>query len=166
MKIRLVHPLLFLAFALGPVSAETSLTVYNDNFAIVRETLSLDLTAGVNEMSRSVADYAEPSSVILRDLSGKNAFSVLQQSFRGAALTQDGMLSAFTGQTIDFRQREDGKSEIVRGKIIRAGRASVGARDERFIAPIIEVEGKSVGRVIPPARPCSRFMIATPTARR
>jgi hypothetical protein len=76
------------ALAGGPAAAETSLTVYNDNFAIVRETMTLNLQSGLNEVRRGqIADYAEPSSLILRDLTGKSAFSVLQQSFRGAALT-------------------------------------------------------------------------------
>lgn len=141
MKIRFLLPVL--VFWTGPAFAETSLTIYNDNFAIVRETMTLNLKAGANEIRRGgIADYSEPSSVILRDLTGKNAFSVLQQSFHGAALTQDGMLNALTGQTIDFRHREDGKTEIVQGKIIRGGRGKIGGGDNRFIAPIIEVDGK------------------------
>jgi len=63
------------AFALlRSVSGETSLTIYNNNFAIIRDTLKLDLKAGVNDVRYSdVALFAEPSSVILRDPSGKTS---------------------------------------------------------------------------------------------
>ncbi len=51
---------------------ETSLTVYNDDFAIIRDSLKLDLSAGVNDVRYSdVALFVEPSSVILRDPGGK-----------------------------------------------------------------------------------------------
>ena len=143
MRSRLVLPAVCLALVGGPAFAETSLTIYNDNFAIVRETMRLDLKKGLNEIRRGrIADYAEPSSVILRDLSGEDTFSIVRQSFRGGMLTQDAMLNAFVGQTIDFQHRENGRTEIVRGKIIRGGRSKVAGQEDRSIAPIIEVDGR------------------------
>ena len=82
------------AFALvhQPAAAETSLTICNDNFAIVRETIKLHLQAGLNEIRQGpVADHAEPNSVVLRDITGHNAFAVVEQKFTNAGLTS-GML--------------------------------------------------------------------------
>ena len=131
-------------------SGETSLTIYNNSFAIVRDSLKLDLKAGVNDVRYSdVALFAESSSVILRDPTGKIEFQIQEQAFRGSAVTQETMLSWFEGQTIDFLRYDEGKSHVIPGKIIRSGRAK-GSREsdssekrEPQRQPIIEVDGKT-----------------------
>lgn len=134
---------------LRSASGEASLTIYNNNFAIIRDTLKLDLKAGVNDVRYSdVALFAEPSSVILRDPSGKTEFQIEEQSFRGSAVTQETMLAWFEGQTIDFLRYDEGKSHVIPGKIIRSGRVRVSREsdsDQRQppLLPIVEVEGKT-----------------------
>ncbi len=128
--------------------AETSLTIYNKDFAIIRDSVKLDLKTGVNDVRYSdVALFAEPSSVILRDPSGKTDLKIQEQAFRGSNVTQDTMLAWFEGQTIDFVRYEQGKAQIVSGKIIRSGRAKnndgTGERDSSPLLPIIEVDGKT-----------------------
>lgn len=148
------NPSLLTAFAvfalLRSVSGETSLTIYNNNFAIIRDTVKLDLKAGVNDVRYSdVALFAEPSSVILRDPNGKTEFQIQEQAFRGSAVTQETMLAWFEGQTIDFLRYDEGKSQVIPGKIIRSGRAKISReRDsseqkEPQLQPIIEVGGKT-----------------------
>ncbi len=88
---------------LRSMSGETSLTVYNDDFAIIRDSLKLDLQAGLNDVRYSdVALFVEPSSVILRDPGGKIDLQIQEQAFRGSAVKQETMLAWFEGQTIDF----------------------------------------------------------------
>ncbi|HTF94271.1 MAG TPA: hypothetical protein VK632_14575, partial [Verrucomicrobiae bacterium] len=128
--------------------AETSLTVYNKDFAVIRDTVKLDLKTGVNDVRYSdVALFAEPSSVILRDPSGKTDLQIQEQAFRGSNVTQDTMLAWFEGQTIDFVRYEQGKPQIVAGKIIRSGRAknndATSERESSALLPIIEVDGKT-----------------------
>ena len=134
-------------FLLESAGAGTSLTIYNKDFAIIRDTLKLDLKAGPNEVRYSdVALFAEPSSVILRDPRGKNELQINEQAFRGSAVTQETMLSWFEGQTIDFLRYDEGKSHVIPGKIIRSGRGkSSGEAQTRqpTIQPIIEVDGKT-----------------------
>jgi hypothetical protein len=51
--------------------ADPALTVYNQNFAVIRETLPLDLKAGNNTVNfDGVTVQVEPDSVILRDPTG------------------------------------------------------------------------------------------------
>ncbi|HKP03424.1 MAG TPA: hypothetical protein VJU77_08710 [Chthoniobacterales bacterium] len=132
---------------LKSIDGETSLTIYNKDFAIIRDSLKLDLKSGVNEIRYSdVALFAEPSSVILRDKSGKVELDIQEQAFRGSAVTQETMLSWFEGQTIEFLRYDEGKSHVVTGKIIRSGRNK--SRDDSSqkvpsVMPIIEVEGKT-----------------------
>jgi hypothetical protein len=121
-------------------SAETALTIYNQNLAVVRETLSLDLKAGENPVTfdRATAQVLA-DSVVLRDPAGKAAFSILEQSYRNDPVSRSLLLSHFEGQEIEFRALyPDGKVEIKPGKIIRSGHVPGGQAQD----PIIEVEGK------------------------
>src|SRR5438874_1725714 len=64
-------------------AGELALTIYNQNFAVVRDSVPLDLKAGVNQVRFADATtFLEPSSVILRDRSGQHQFQVLEQNFR------------------------------------------------------------------------------------
>lgn len=143
MRKALVTTALATLVVLQGVSGETSLSIYNQDFAIIRDTVKLDLRAGVNDVRYSdVALFAEPSSVILRDPSGKTDLQIQEQSFRGSAVTQETMLAWFEGQTIDFLRYDEGKSHVIPGKIIRSGRVK-SAPDEPPLQPIIEVDGKT-----------------------
>ena len=66
----------------GTASAsQPALTIYNQDFAVVRDTVPLNLKAGVNQVSFTGATaYLEPSSVVLRDPAGKEQFQILKSS--------------------------------------------------------------------------------------
>src|SRR5260221_820634 len=105
--------------------ADPALTIYNQNFAVVRDTVPLDLKEGVNEVSfANTTAHLEPDSVILRDPGGKLKLQVLEQNYRNDPVSQELLLSLFEGKTIDFLVKETGKSDqIIQGKIIRSGYA-------------------------------------------
>ena len=107
----------------GGVPAEPSLTIYNQNFAVVRQPLALDLTAGITEVRvTDITAHMEPDSVILRDPQGKRAIQILEQNYRADPISQGLLLSLYEGKEIDFLlQKTEGQNEIVRGKIIRSG---------------------------------------------
>ncbi len=121
-------------------SADTALTIYNRDLAVVRETLPLDLKAGVNTVSFDRATArVQADSVVLRDPAGKAAFSILEQSYRNDPVSRGLLLKHFEGQTIDFRTvYPDGKVETAAGKIIRSGYVPGRGSED----PIIEVDGK------------------------
>ena len=122
------------------LGAQPALTIYNQNFAVVRETVPLDLKSGVNAVSFAGATrMLEPDSVVLRDPTGKVALSILEQSYRADTLSQGLMLSLHEGKELDFIVRdENGAEHLVRGRVIRSGYAPGGSAD----APIVEVDGK------------------------
>lgn len=72
----LVSALGVLLFATVAAAAPPALTIYNQNFAVVRDTVSLDLKQGVNGVRfTETTAHLEPDSVILRDPAGKvNSF--------------------------------------------------------------------------------------------
>src|SRR5215472_15895666 len=100
-------------------SQAPSLTIYNQNFALVREFVPLQLNAGVNQLSLdSATSFVEPDSVVLRDPSGRVRLSILEQNYRTDIASQQNLLRAYEGKEIEF-QIAPGK--IVRGRVIRAG---------------------------------------------
>jgi hypothetical protein len=103
--------------------AQPALTIYNQDFAVVRDLVPLDLKAGENTVNYAEATaHVEPDSVILRDPSGKHSLQILEQNYRNDPVSQDLLLSLFEGKTIDFETRDkDGQPSIIRGKIVRSG---------------------------------------------
>jgi hypothetical protein len=126
------------AFAAGP-----ALTLYNQNFAVVRDTVPLDLKAGVNNVNfANTTALLEPDSVILRDPSGKYSLQILEQNYHNDPVSQELLLSLFEGKTIEFVPFPHGDSAQgrtnVSGKIVRSGYTPGGGIGQ----PIVEVDGK------------------------
>ena len=110
-----------------------SLTIYNQDFAVVRQTLPLNLRSGENDVNfDDVTEQVEPSSVTLRDLTGKHTVQVLEQNYRSETASQQLLLSRFEGQTIDFEVRTPERTEIVKGKIVRSGYVDRAGLERRF----------------------------------
>src|SRR5208283_1150265 len=155
MKSKLVLFALGVAGALA-ACAQPSLTIYNQNFAVVRDTVPLDLKAGPNAVIYSGATaQVEPDSVILRDPAGKHSLQILEQNYRNDPVSQALLLSLFEGRTIDFeklRMKDNTQvHELIQGKIVRSGYVP-GSQAQQPMnyfpggqaqqQPIIEVNGK------------------------
>lgn len=126
---------------------QPSLTIYNQNFVVVRERLPLDLKPGVNQIEfNGITAHLEPDSVLLRDPAGR-ALQILEQNYRNDPVSQELLLSRYVGKTIDFIILQDGsKIETVKGKIIRSGYIPSSAYSQGYPTPgmsqpIIEVDG-------------------------
>jgi hypothetical protein len=132
--------LLLLAAASVSLAADPALTIYNGGYAVVRETLPIDLKSGVNQVSFAGATaQVEADSVILRDVAGKAEFQILEQSYRNDPVSQSMLLSLFEGKTLEFVRREANKPDsVIIGKVVRSGFVPGGS----FVEPIIEVDGK------------------------
>jgi hypothetical protein len=121
-------------------NAQPSLTIYNGNFAVVRQFLPLDLKPGVNEVQfTEVTGQLEPDSVMLRDPSGSRLLQVLEQNYRNDPVSPEMLLSLNEGKVLEFRtnQMVDGKPVIVKGKVVRSGWAA----GRSYAQPIVEVNG-------------------------
>jgi hypothetical protein len=125
-----------------------ALTIYNQNFAVVRQPLSLELRPGVNDIRfTETTSFLEPDSVMLRDPLGRRQLQVLEQSFRNDPVSQERLLSLYEGKTIDFRVNNE---KIVSGKIVRSGyvpriydyrNAYANQYAQGGSQPIVEVDG-------------------------
>jgi len=117
--------LAILAIAFIPAAhAQTQLTIYNQNFAAVKETRTLDLTKGENEVRvTDITAHLEPESVILRDLKKPDAIQILEQNYESDPLSEGLLLRKSEGKVLDFEitMPQTGEKKIVKGKILRSG---------------------------------------------
>src|ERR1043166_8958179 len=82
-------PLACFSAVAATASAQPALTIYNQNFAVVRERVPLDLKAGENAVTFVGATaQLEPDSVVLRDPAGKVQLRILEQSYRADVMSQ------------------------------------------------------------------------------
>jgi hypothetical protein len=136
----------------------SALTIYNQDFAVVRKPVALDLKAGTTEVKETgVTAQVEPDSVVLRDALGRRPIHVQEQNYDGALRVQAQMLAKFEGQTVQFVvPTASGEPKIISGRIVRAGTVPQFDLLERYgqnyfyrsqqmegqQEPLIEVEGK------------------------
>jgi len=138
-------------------TGKIALTIYNQDFAVIRTPVELNLQAGTTEVSETnVTAQVEPDSVVLRDVSGKRPIRILEQNYDGSLRVQSQMLAKFEGKTIDFMVGTGDSAKVVPGKIIRAGNVPQYDLLERYgqqyffqmnqaqqqQEPLIEIEGK------------------------
>ncbi len=140
-------------------ASQPSLTIYNQNFAVVRQDLPLDLKAGENSVRvTDITMHLEPDSIILRDPTGRRPVQVLEQNYRADPVSDSLLLSLYEGKTIDFLVQRGDKQEVIPGKIIRSGYVphnsmamnrygqqyyqAQAAYAQGSEQPIIEIEGK------------------------
>jgi len=91
---RMLAIVMFLFAGIAP--AQTSLTIYNQNFAVVRQPLALDLKQGIGDFSiTDITMHLEPDSVILRDPAGKRALQIIEQNYRADPISQGLLLSLY-----------------------------------------------------------------------
>jgi hypothetical protein len=159
----------------------THLTIYNDNFAVARTTVPLDLHPGSNAVfTTAITSQLEPDSVILRDPTGTRTLSIAEQNYDAGVVTQLWLLQKYEGKTIRFQiagprtVEENGQlhtlpAQTVEGRIVRAGDGNGGA--------LFEVDGQLQfqfpGTPLFPAstdglllKPTLRWIIDSPKAER
>lgn len=114
---------LALAALLVQARAETSLTIYNQNFGVVRDVVPLDLQQGVNQVRfADTTAHLEPDSVILRDPKTGVKLSILEQNYRADPISSGLLLNLNEGKVIEFFVKEPNKPDrVVKGKVIRSG---------------------------------------------
>ena len=118
---------IFLMAAQAP--AAPSVTIYNQNFAVVRDQLALDLKKGVNEISATdITAHLEPNSVVLRDPDGKRSLRILEQDYRAEPISEGLLLSLYEGKEITFLR----DTNAILGKIIRSGYVPHGSGMQRY----------------------------------
>lgn len=94
----------------GPATAKSStaagrqklaITIYNSDFALVREERTLPLAKGRVELAYAdVSAHIQPETVHLRALDAPDALEVLEQNYRYDLLTPDKLLEKYVGKQV------------------------------------------------------------------
>ncbi|MBK7583192.1 MAG: DUF4139 domain-containing protein [Myxococcales bacterium] len=80
---------------------EVSITVYNQNFGLVREIRELDVGTGTVALEfRDVSANIQPETVSVKSLSGGDSLSVLEQNYRYDLLTPQKLLEKHVGKKV------------------------------------------------------------------
>jgi len=110
---------------------EVSITIYNQNFGLVREVRSVLLGDGrVYLEFRDVSTQIEPETVSIKALGGNDHLSVLEQNYRYDLLNPQKLLEKYVGRTI---------------KVYRYN--SVTGRDEEYEAEVLSVNQVPILRI-------------------
>ncbi len=109
---------------------DVAVTVYNGNFACVREARELELAEGENAIRLTdMAGQLEPDSVVLRE-TGEVPFGVeiLEQRYVNDPLSEAVMLREMEGKAVRFRVAgKDGEVHEETGTLLRGGGNGAGA---------------------------------------
>lgn len=86
-----------------------ALTVYNDNFAVVRESRQMSFEQGINTVKfTDVASAIDPTSVNFKCLSSPGAVSILEQNYEYDLVNQASLLKRYIDKDITVRLRGSG----------------------------------------------------------
>jgi len=85
---------------------EVMLTVYNNNYGLVRELRTATLPEGIIELEfRDVAEAIDPTSVAFKSLTAPDKVAILEQNYRYDLLTPHTMLDKFIGKPIKITHK-------------------------------------------------------------
>jgi len=97
-----------------------SLTIYNQNFAVVREKRSFTLADGTNFVRyEDVASTIDPTSLSFKSLTAPNAVAVREQNYQFDLLTPQAVLNKSLGKRVHYKRiRSNGEVEMLNGTIL------------------------------------------------
>ena len=99
---------------------EVSITVYNQNFGLVREVRNLELPTGRTALEfRDVSQNIQPETVAIKALGG-SGFRVLEQNYRYDLLTPEKLLEKYVGKKVKVIRTNDktGKDEEQEAEVL------------------------------------------------
>lgn len=136
-----VLPCLALAGSAGEVKS-VSLTVYNDNLALIKEVRPLSLSQGVQDVVlEDVSGQLQPSTVHLKLPAGVSV-DLLEQNYDYDLVSSDKLLEKFIGK--DIVLHDDAKGTDLKGRLLSvAGGMVLDVDGQIYLSP--------PGRVILPA---------------
>ncbi len=114
-----------------PVSASGSqgvtLTIYNQNFGVVKDLREVELKQGINQLRfEDVAARIDPTTVSFRSLTAPDAVEVREQNYQYDLINPETILSKSVGKPVKFKQfLPGGQVEELAGVLLNAPQASI-----------------------------------------
>lgn len=123
-----------------------ALTIYNQNFGVVKDVRLLPLKAGLNIVRFSdVAAQIDPTSVSLQSLSSPNSLAIREQNYQFDLIDPTTILSKSIGKTLKFRQiLQNGSVSEFTGVLLNSPTAVVansnGGNETRYSGLVIKTD--------------------------
>jgi len=98
-----------------------SITIYNSNVGLVKDTRLIDLKPGVQELKfMDVAGKIDPTTVHIKSLFNESSLNVLEQNYEYDLLSPQKLLEKFVGQKVQLAtiNPETKKEEIVEATLL------------------------------------------------
>ena len=107
---------------------EVGITVYNQNFGLVREIRNVDLAAGRTALEfRDVSEQIEPQTVAIKSLGTGTQLHVLEQNYRYDLLSPQKLLEKYVGKKVKiYRWNEHtGKDDVYDAEVLSVANGTV-----------------------------------------
>jgi len=106
-----------------------SLTIYNQNFGLVRDTRSINLKKGINHLRlEDIAAQIDPTSVSFVSLTAPNSVVVREQNYQFDLMNPNTVLSKSIGKRATFRQfLSSGQVSEISGILLNSPLVTVGS---------------------------------------
>ncbi|MDX1990345.1 MAG: DUF4139 domain-containing protein [Candidatus Obscuribacter sp.] len=86
-------------------SKDVAITVYNQNFGLVKDTREINLKGGINFVRfEDVAAAIDPTTVSFTSLTAPNSVAVREQNYQFDLMDESTILARSLGKTVKFRQ--------------------------------------------------------------
>lgn len=154
--------LLFLSLFSASLQAETKsavdqvdLTIYNQDFALVREQRKMDLKEGQPWIRlEDVAAQIDPTSVSFKSLTAPDEVTILEQNYEFDLVNFGKLLDKYIGETIEIHKTnpETGEVTVKSAKLLSSGYTvqPINYGGSNFYNPsqaLVEIDGKIHGSV-------------------
>ncbi len=104
---------------------KVELTVYNQDFALVKERRRLDLKIGENQISlKDVAAQIDPTSVHFKSLTAPESVRILEQNYEYDMISYAKLLEKYLGKEVEIHTVVDNKTDktrITMAKLLSTG---------------------------------------------
>lgn len=103
-----------------------ALTIYNQNFGLVKDVRRVPLKNGINYLRfADVAAAIDPTTVNFMSLTAPNAVVVREQNYQYDIMAPETILNKSVGKPITFRQYVEGQEKVVSGRLLNAPSVTV-----------------------------------------
>lgn len=102
-------------------SQGVNITIYNQNFGLVRDIRGVELKEGINHVRlEDVAAQIDPTSVSLTSLTAPNAVTIREQNYQFDLMDPNTILGKSIGKNVKFRQFVDGQVREISGTLLNS----------------------------------------------
>jgi hypothetical protein len=122
---------------------DVQLTIYNQNFALVKEDRDLVVEKGLNQVAvQDVASSIEPTSVAFKSLSSPNSISIREQNYQFDLVNVSTILDKSIGKKVRVTRYLDGKTEVSEGTLLSSAQNGIVIKTESglILNPSGEIE--------------------------